>query len=72
MSVPSAQGAEPEATAALEPPLEPPGIRVGSHGFSVGPKPEFSLEEPMANSSQLVLPAKTAPASFSRAHGVQS
>ena len=34
---PSAHGAKPAATAAAEPPDEPPGTRSGSHGFRVGP-----------------------------------
>jgi hypothetical protein len=37
VSVPIAQGALPAATAAAEPPDEPPGTRVVSHGLSVGP-----------------------------------
>ena len=37
VSVPSAHGALPAATAAALPPLDPPGIRARSHGFSVGP-----------------------------------
>ncbi len=37
VSEPSAQGASPPATAAAEPPEEPPGTRVGSQGFLVGP-----------------------------------
>src|SRR5207249_546723 len=32
-----AAGTIPEATAAAEPPLDPPGDRVLSHGFRVGP-----------------------------------
>src|ERR671917_585109 len=44
VSVPIAHGASPAATAAAEPPLEPPGTRVSSHGLSTGPNPEFSLE----------------------------
>ena len=56
MSVPIAHGASPAATAAALPPEEPPGTRPRSHGFSTGPKPEFSFEEPIANSSWLVLP----------------
>ena len=66
MSVPSAQGALPAATAAALPPLEPPGTRARSHGFSTGPKAEFSFEEPIANSSWLVLPSSGAPASARR------
>ena len=51
VSVPRAQGASPPATAAAEPPEEPPGTRLASQGFFTGPKALFSLEEPMANSS---------------------
>ncbi len=46
------------ATAAAEPPLEPPGIRSRSQGFRVTPKKEVSVEEPMANSSMFVLPGE--------------
>ena len=62
VSVPSAHGARPAATAAALPPLEPPGTRVRSHGLSTGPKAEFSFDEPIANSSWLVLPSSGAPA----------
>src|SRR5213082_2228252 len=65
VSVPIAQGARPAATAAALPPEEPPGTRVVSHGFSTGPNPEFSFEEPIANSSWLVLPRSGAPAAIS-------
>ena len=37
VSEPSAHGARPAATAAAEPLEDPPGTRVGSHGFRVGP-----------------------------------
>src|SRR5436853_4781286 len=66
VSEPSATGAKPAATAAALPPLEPPGTRVGSCGLRVGPNAEFSVEEPMANSSRLVLPTTTAPAAANR------
>jgi hypothetical protein len=36
--------------------------RVVSQGFFTGPKKEVSFDEPMANSSMLVLPSDTAPA----------
>jgi hypothetical protein len=52
----------PAATAAAEPPEEPPGVHVGFHGLAVGPIAECSVEDPMANSSMLVLPTTTAPA----------
>src|SRR6478735_7900653 len=56
VSVPRASGASKAATAAAEPPPEPPGMRSRSHGLWVGPNAECSVEEPMANSSRLVLP----------------
>jgi hypothetical protein len=67
VSVPIAHGASPAATATALPPDEPPGTRERSHGFSTGPKPEFSFEEPMANSSWFVLPSSGAPAAASLA-----
>ena len=66
VSEPRASGAIPAATAAAEPPEEPPGTRLGSAGLRVGPDEEFSVDEPMANSSMLVLPTATAPAARSR------
>ena len=70
MSVPSAHGASPAATAAALPPEEPPGTRARSHGLSTGPYAEFSLEEPIANSSWLVFASSGAPAAPSRATAV--
>src|SRR5918994_6492221 len=72
VSDPSASGANPAATAAAEPPDEPPGTRLGSCGLRVGPNAEFSVLEPMANSSRLVLPTSTAPASRRRCTTVAS
>src|SRR5271167_2248216 len=72
VSVPKAATASPAATAAAEPPLEPPGTRSRATGFRTGPYAEFSFELPMANSSQFVLPSKIAPASSSRATAVAS
>jgi hypothetical protein len=66
VSVPIVPSDMPDATAAAEPPLEPPGERDGSCGFLAGPKPESSLVVPNANSCRLVLPTNTAPASRSR------
>src|SRR5574343_2001168 len=63
VSVPVAIGARRAATAAAEPPEEPPGTRLRSQGFFTGPKYEVSLDDPMANSSMLVLPSETRPAS---------
>ncbi len=59
------RGARRAATAAAEPPEEPPGTRSRSHGLRVWPVALFSVDEPMANSSMLVLPRMTAPASWS-------
>ncbi len=72
MSEPSAHGARPAATAAAEPPDDPPGTRSGSHGFRVGPNAEFSVDEPIANSSMFVLPSSGRPASRQRAATVES
>src|SRR2546423_5513208 len=65
VSVPSAHGAAPAATAAALPPDDPPGTRVRSQGLSTGPKPEFSFDEPIANSSWFVLASSEAPAAVS-------
>ena len=62
VSVPVAAGTSRAATAAAEPPEEPPGTSRLSHGLRTGPKCEASLEEPMANSSMLHLPTSTVPA----------
>src|SRR6202140_2438968 len=70
VSVPSEYGTEPAATVAALPPLLPPGTRSMSHGLPTGPYAEFSVDDPMANSSQLVLPIGTAPASSSRCTAV--
>src|SRR6478752_943390 len=67
VSVPTVPRHMPLATAAAEPPLEPPGERDGSCGFLAGPNPESSFVVPNANSCRLVLPTNTAPASRSRA-----
>src|SRR6185436_18267017 len=67
VSVAVAIGATRAATAAAEPPELPPGTSFRSHGFFTGPYQLVSLDEPMANSSMLVLPSVTIPdaASFS-------
>src|SRR5438270_13615719 len=66
VSEPMASGANPAATAAALPPLDPPGTRVTSCGLWVGPNAEFSVDEPIANSSRFVLPTMIAPAATSR------
>src|SRR5688572_32589300 len=72
VSEPSARGTHRAATAAADPPLEPPGVRSGDHGFRTGPNAEFSLDDPIANSSQFVLPTIIAPACSSRCTTVAS
>src|SRR4029077_28030 len=66
VSVPSAHGASPAATAAALPPEEPPGTRSRSHGLRTAPNAEFSFEDPIANSSWLVFPSSLAPAPVTR------
>src|SRR4051812_9337442 len=70
VSDPRASGVMAAATATADPPLHPPGIRSGAQGLRVGPNAEFSVEEPIANSSQLVFPTTTAPAASSRSTAV--
>ena len=55
-SVPSAASARPAASAAAEPPLEPPAILPGAMGFGTVPKWAFSDVIPYANSCRFVLP----------------
>ena len=62
MSVASASGTAPTATAIAEPPLEPPGLRVASRG-SLAP----GVSAPRPSSSVRVLPRTIAPAARSRA-----
>src|SRR5207244_11751072 len=66
------QGARPAETAAAEPPPEPPGTRERSHGFFVGPYAEFSVDEPIANSSVFVLPRIRRPCALQRPATVES
>src|SRR6202042_3954152 len=70
VSLPKPIAASYAATAAADPPLDPPGTRVRSYGFRVTPSAEFSHELPIANSSQFAFPIGTAPASSSRATAV--
>ena len=70
VSEPSETGARPAATATAEPPLDPPGMRSSAHGLRVTPSAEFSVDEPIANSSQLVLPRTIAPAASRRSTAV--
>ena len=62
VSVPSAAGTSPAATATAEPEDEPHGILVISCGFFAGPYAEFSPLPPIANSSIFVFPIEYIPA----------
>src|SRR5262245_32066843 len=57
-----ANGTIPAATAAAEPPLEPPGVRAGSQGFRVTPHAGLSVTATAPNSGLAVLPTGMAPA----------
>jgi hypothetical protein len=77
VSVAVAPMAERAATAAAEPPEEPPGTRSEfapflRQGFFTAPWVLVMLDEPMANSSMLSLPSMTAPACQSLAETVDS
>src|SRR5438477_8297158 len=66
VSVAVAPSARSAATAAADPPDEPPGVSGlfdarERHGLITGPKALVSFDEPMANSSMLSLPSITAP-----------
>src|SRR5437762_6739488 len=61
----SGSGVTPAATAAADPPLDPPGVRSSAHGLCTAPNAEFSVDDPIANSSQFVLPTTIAPAASS-------
>ena len=67
MSLPCATGTSPAATAAAEPPLDPPVLRVSSHGLRVGPYASGSVVTLVASSGVFVLPTNTKPAARKRA-----
>ena len=67
VSVPGAAATMPDASAAPDPPLEPPGTRVGSCGFLHEPKCGFWLVVPQASSWVASLATVTAPAAANRA-----
>ena len=65
VSVPSAMRTQREATAAADPPDEPPVMRSGANGLWAGPHAEIRLVVPNASSCWLHFPTRTAPASRS-------
>src|SRR5438105_1285990 len=62
----------PDATAAADPPLEPPVEWPVSHGFLVGPNASGSVVGRMPSSGVLVLPTNTKPAARKRAARYES
>ena len=56
----------PAATAAAEPPLEPPGEREVSQGLRVGPYSRGSVVMLNPSSGVLVRPSDTSPAALKR------
>src|SRR5687768_12188995 len=61
VSLPSAMGTMPHASATAAPPLLPPQLRVGSYGFLVAPNTGLNVCEPAPSSGVLVLPTVSAP-----------
>src|SRR6266481_3022144 len=56
MSLPSASGTMPQASATAPPPVLPPQVFVTSYGFRVAPKTLLNVCEPSPNSGTFVLP----------------
>jgi hypothetical protein len=67
VSLPVAAGTVRAASAAADPPLDPPAVRVVSHGL-----PTWSVEPPAAHSCVCRWPSRTIPASPSRSQTVLS
>src|SRR5580704_2101107 len=55
-SLACATGVSSAATAAQDPPLDPAGVRLVSHGFRVGPHASGSVVATLPNSGELVRP----------------
>src|SRR5262245_53335514 len=62
VSLATASGTRPAATAAADPPLEPPGMRLRSHGLRVEPLVACWVVMPQPNPCDRVPPTTTAPA----------
>src|SRR5689334_13863553 len=65
-------GTNPAATAAAEPPLDPPVVRVVSQGLRDAPNSDGSVVGRMPYSGVLVLPTTTRPARLWRAVSSES
>src|SRR5690625_4597034 len=66
VSVPNEASQNPAATAAAEPPLEPPAMRLSSNGLRHWPPTAEYERTPQASSVMLALPISRAPASNRR------
>src|SRR5215470_17053894 len=66
MSEPNSSGTNPAASAAAEPPDDPPGVRDRSQGLLVVPYTSLKLCQSDKFSGTLVLPSMIAPAALSR------
>ena len=67
-----AMGTSPAASAAAEPPLEPPGVRSRFHGLCVAPKTGLNVAAVHPYDGVFALPMGMAPAARSRATVVSS
>src|SRR5436190_218338 len=61
-SRPDAAGTMPGATAAADPPLDPPGVIDGDQGLTVGPNSDGSVVQWLPHSGVFVFPKTTSPA----------
>ena len=66
VSEPVQTGSMSVASAAADPPDEPPALSMGLNGLPVAPHTGLRLLEPAPNSGTLVLPTTTAPAARTR------
>ena len=71
-SLPVHAGNIAAATDAADPPEDPPGVRLVSHGLRVTPCNGVFVKLTAPNSDAVVSPTGTAPAARSRATSVQS
>src|SRR6185295_5640571 len=72
MSLPSAIGSMPQASATAAPPLLPPHVFVRSYGLSVDPNTGLKVCDPAPNSGVFVLPTRIAPACLTRSTSSES
>ena len=71
-SEPVASGTRPAATAAADPPEEPPADRSSAHGLRVAPNVAFTVSGFQPSSGVLVLPTTTQPAARRRSTSAES